>query len=153
MEQTGINIRKILPQSHWLSKGQGLNFVSFCNHQGSKTGDSKVPKLGCDRYLRTLPYSWSESRQTTLGQITPLEYHLTGMGGSTVLTFWSMYVTGNIASLGTKEPAGAFYLPSPQHKPISLKSTVPTLAALLAYVKSHLSAQYPQVLLFSGKCA
>lgn len=42
VECTGSSTRGILAQSHGLGKGEGLNFVSFCNQWDSKTGVSEV---------------------------------------------------------------------------------------------------------------
>ena len=48
-------------------KTKGMIFVTFCYHWGSKTEISEVPWLSQYRNLRTLPYSWSRDRHTTLG--------------------------------------------------------------------------------------
>lgn len=68
-EHTGEHTRRTFPQSHWLGKQEGLIFVSSCNQLGLKHGVLKVSRLGRDRSLRVLPYSWREGRQTTLGQM------------------------------------------------------------------------------------
>lgn len=38
-------ICRIFPQSHWLGKQDGLDFVSSCNHQGLKPRVLKVSRL------------------------------------------------------------------------------------------------------------
>ena len=58
-----------LPKAIGLGKQEGMNFMSFCNQQGSRTGVLKVGRLGWARALRSLPYSYREGRKTALGQI------------------------------------------------------------------------------------
>ena len=46
---TGECTQRMLPQSHWLGKREGLNFMSSCNQGGLKAGVLKVSGLGWNR--------------------------------------------------------------------------------------------------------
>lgn len=53
--------------------------MSFCNQEGSKIDILEVNRLGWNRELRALPYSWRKGTQATLGQRAQFEDRLKHM--------------------------------------------------------------------------
>ena len=137
----------------WLRKGEGLNFLSFCNQWGSKTGVSKVPRLGSDRDLRTALYSCStpgaeagkRSQADCINWESPK-----GHRERQFILFWSTSMRGGVASPWTKEQPGAISLSLSINQ---IQQTAQNQYWLSNLLTLSLPRCAPPVWLFSGKSA
>lgn len=64
-EHVGECTKRTFPESPWLGRLEGLNFMSCCNRWGLMPRVLKVCGLGWNKAWRALLCSWRKGRQTT----------------------------------------------------------------------------------------